>query len=44
MRAFETPEIKILAFHVADVITTSSVEIDHDNGYIDFGDLFGLRK
>lgn len=41
MRAFEAPEIKILAFHIADVITTSD---DHDNGFIDFGDLMSLRN
>ena len=41
MRVFETPEIKILAFRVTDVITTSD---DHDNGFIDFGDLMSLRN
>ena len=42
MRAFEAPEMKILAFQTVDVITTSQ-DFEHDNGYVDFDDLKSLR-
>ena len=45
MRAFETPEIEILAFQVKDVITTSDGSPDdNDNGFVDIGDLLKLQK
>ena len=42
MRAFEAPEIETLAFQVEDVITTSQ-DLEHDNGFVDFDDLRTLQ-
>ena len=44
MKLFQEPEIKIKAFKVEDIMTESSVEeeTDHDNGFVDIGDLLNL--
>lgn len=42
MKKFETPEIEIEKFEIADVITTSSFECPEDLG-MDLTDGFSLR-
>ena len=39
MRTFEAPEIVIMALQPQDVIATLSNLEDHDNGFVDIGDL-----
>ena len=38
MKTFQEPVIEVTVFAVDDVITLSNG--DHDNGFIDFGELF----
>lgn len=35
---YEKIDLEVLEINRADVITTSSEEPEHDNGYIDWGD------
>ena len=40
MKTFQEPVIEVTVFAVDDVITLSNG--DHDNGFIDFGELFSF--
>jgi hypothetical protein len=44
MKLFEEPKLEIKAFEVEDIMTESSIEdeTDHDNGFVDIGDLLNL--
>ncbi len=41
MKKFEKAELQIVYFECEDIITTST---DHDNGFIDGGDLMRMLK
>lgn len=44
MNNYKQPEIEIIKFELSDIITTSTPSVEekdeHDNGYVDIGDLF----